>query len=164
MAAKLSSPDTALPEWQTAQIDLAAISPELRSYLEGCAQWTVKALQPRPLLLSMHIAQQDAIRYARERTTYRSVGGISTLTGLDRLEFDRRVPYCYRYLEAHPGVQVARDRLHRAGVPTKYWDDSEHKWKTFHFGVFVSDETLATVRALAKEDAGISDGYGLGRV
>ena len=153
---KLNSPHTAPSEWQTAQIDLAAISPELRRYLERCAQWTIKALQPRPLLLKMHVAQQDAVRYARERTTYLSVSGESTHSrGVDGLDFDQRVPYCYRYLEGHPGVHVARDRLHRVGVRTKYWDDSEYTWKAFHFGVFVSDETLAAVRALAKEDAGI---------
>ncbi|NIJ19597.1 hypothetical protein FHS95_001266 [Sphingomonas naasensis] len=143
-------------------VDLAAAPAGVIAEARERATIGVQQFRPRVLLLNMSAAQLQAIRYARSRTAWHRVVGYGTMGRHAIEEIDafglswlQHCAYVYRYLEADPELRAARERLHQAGIVTRWMDEEEIALRSYAIAVQVDDASIAIVRALAKQEAGI---------
>jgi hypothetical protein len=140
-------------------VDSSTRTVEQIEEFERKAQFAIRLLTPRTLLLEMHVAQ--------ERDGYHDYGhggelmAAVHLDGSDgssddaRLRYQQRRPYLQRFIETHDGFRRAQGRLTAVGVRTRFFGDSDYGGDYFLLGAYVNERSLKAVRALAKEDAGI---------
>lgn len=147
-----------------AEVDLAAAPPGLIEEARECAAKGVRQLQPRLLILNMSAAMISIARHSGARRGWRSIAGYGRMgrRSIDELdEFGltwlEHCAYVHRILEDDPVLTAARARLHRAGAETRWIAEEEVALRGYAINVRVDDESLAIVRTLAKQDAGITD-------
>lgn len=147
-----------------AEVDLAAAPPGLIEEARECAAKGGRQLQPRLLILNMSAAMISIARHSGARRGWRSIAGYGRMgmRSIDELdEFGltwlEHSAYIYRILEDDPVLTAERARLHRAGAETRWIAEEEVALRGYAINVRVDDESLAIVRTLAKQDAGITD-------
>ena len=145
------------PEW---------ITPEIAEALESRSNWCLSSMQIDRLLINMHAKWIGAVRFRATRTIsslggfggYGSYGGDNIELEFDysHISWEQLEAITAAHFDAHPAIVAARQRLHDAGIETKWSGEGEHCMSAFGLYVVVDEDSIKAVRQLAKEDAGIT--------
>jgi len=148
---------TISPEWITREISEA---------LEKRAASCHEAMRTGRLLVNMNATWISAVRFGATRNQWSvgGFGGYGTYGGDNiELEFDyshlgweQLEAVTAQYFDADPGIFAARQKLHDAGIQTKWSGEGEHCMRAFGLYVVVDEESVKAIRKLAKTEAGIT--------
>ena len=118
--------------------------------VEESAQWAAKILQPSVLLINMH----GPYRRSQKATHFSGIAGGYDEGGKPNPDV-RIFPHIVTYLNADPDFVHLRKRLMAAKVQVRFIIQSERDTSLEIF-VPITSASLAGIKTLAKEDAGIS--------
>ena len=130
--------------------DLNEFTVDELARVEESAQWAVKIVQPSVLLKNMH----GSYRGSQKATHFSGIAGGYDEGGKPNPDV-RIFPHIVTYLNADPDFVHLRNRLMAAKVQIRFIIQSERDTSLEIF-VPITSASLAGIKTLAKEDAGIS--------
>jgi len=129
--------------------NLQELTGDEQARVKDAARWAAKILQPSVLLINLH----GPYRASKKATHFSGIAGGYDENGAPHPDV-RLFPHIVTYLNADPEFERRRQRLAAGGVHIRFIIQSERDTSLEIF-VPITPASLAGIKRLAKEDAGI---------